>query len=45
MGTYKVASRKFLTGLLHPTRTTWYVVKYTGYAFPAFTSVIKVTVH
>lgn len=45
MGTYKVASRKFATGLLHPKRTTWYVVKYSGYAFPAFTSVIKVTVH
>jgi hypothetical protein len=42
--TYKVSSRKFATGLLHPTRTTWYVVKYNGYAFPAYTSVIKVTV-
>ncbi len=45
VGTYKTKSGKFVTGLLHPTRTTWYVTKYTGYDFPAFTSVIKVTVH
>ena len=45
LGTYKVASRKFATGLLHPKRTTYYVVEYRGYAFTAFTSVIKVTVH
>jgi hypothetical protein len=45
MGAYKVASGKFATGLLHPKRTTWYVVKYSGYAFPAFTSVVKVYVH
>jgi hypothetical protein len=44
LGAYTVASRKFATGLLHPRRTTWYVVRYTGYAFPAFTSVVKVAV-
>jgi hypothetical protein len=44
--TFKVSAKgKFATGLLHPKRTTWYVVKYNGLAFPAFTSVIKVTVH
>jgi hypothetical protein len=44
--TYTVSAKgKFATGLLHPTRTTWYVVKYNGYAFSAYTSVIKVTVH
>jgi hypothetical protein len=44
--TFKVSAKgKFATGLLHPKRTTWYVVKYSGFAFPAFTSVIKVTVH
>ncbi len=45
LGTYKVSSRKFVTGLLHPKRTTWYVVRYNGNRFQAFTSVIKVTVH
>jgi hypothetical protein len=43
-GTYKIASGKFATGLLHPQRTTWYVAKYAGYDFPAFTSVVKVAV-
>ena len=43
-GRYRIKSSKFVTGLLHPTRTTWYVAKYKGFAFPAFTSVIKVTV-
>jgi hypothetical protein len=43
---YRVsASGKFLTGALYPTRTTWYVAKYTGTDFPAFTSVVKVNVH
>lgn len=43
-GRYRIGSEKFKTGLLHPTRTTWYVAKYTGFDFPAFTSVIKVAV-
>ena len=41
---YTISSRKFKTGLLHPTRTTWYVVEYKGYAFPAFSQIVKVTV-
>ncbi len=45
LGTCKVSSHKFASALLHPKRTTYYVVKYKGYAFWAFTSVIKVTVH
>jgi hypothetical protein len=44
-GSYKIKSGKFLSGLLHPKRTTWYVAKYRGYDFWAFTSVVKVTVH
>ena len=40
----KLKSGKFTTAYLHPTRTTWYVVKYTGYDFPAFTGVCKVAV-
>ena len=44
VGTCKIKSGKFASGLLHPRRTTWYVAKYTG-LFPAFTSVVKVTVH
>ena len=44
-GHFKITKRAFKSGLLHPKRTTWYVAKYTGYVFPAFTSVIKVTVH
>jgi hypothetical protein len=44
-GRYHIASSgKFQSALLHPKRTTWYVAKYTGWAFPAFTSVVKVTV-
>jgi hypothetical protein len=44
-GRYHISSSgKFLTGLLHPTRTTTYVAKYTGFNFPAFTSIVKVTV-
>ena len=43
---YRVsASGKFLSGALHPTRTTWYVARYTGIDFPAFTSVVKVNVY
>jgi hypothetical protein len=43
---YRVsASGKFLSGALYPTRTTWYVAKYTGTDFPAFTSVVKVNVY
>ena len=38
------SSGEFLTGLLRPTRTTTYVAKYTGILFPAFTSIVKVTV-
>ena len=45
VGRYRISSSgKFVTGLLHPTRTTTYVAKYTGDYFPAFTSVVKVTV-
>jgi hypothetical protein len=35
----------FLSGLLHPKRTTYYVVKYAGADFNAFTQVVKVVVH
>jgi hypothetical protein len=45
VGTCKLKAGKFASGLLHPKRTSWYVAKYSGYAFPAFTSVVKVTVH
>jgi hypothetical protein len=49
-GWHKVASvaiksGKFTTASLHPKRTTWYVIKYKGSAFWAFTQVVKVTVH
>ena len=44
-GTYTIRSGKFVTGLLHPKRSTWYVARYRGYDFTAFTSVIKVRVH
>ena len=37
-------SGAFITSYLHPKRTTYYVVRYDGYAFEAFTSVVKVTV-
>jgi hypothetical protein len=44
-GRYRISSSgRFLTGLLHPTRTTSYVAKYNGVNFPAFTSIVKVTV-
>ena len=44
-GTYRISSSgKFLTGLLYPTSTTAYVAKYSGDNFPAFTSIVKVTV-
>jgi hypothetical protein len=37
----------YKSGLLKPTKTTWYIVRYPGDAnnFEAFTSVLKVTVH
>jgi len=44
IGAYKTKLGRFSTGLLHPTRTTWYVVKYKGWAFQAFTSITKVRV-
>ena len=44
LGTYKSKSGAFITSYLHPKRTTYYVVRYDGYAFEAFTSVVKVTV-
>jgi hypothetical protein len=44
IGAYKISSRRFASGLLHPQRTTWYVARYKGYAFQAFTSVVKVAV-
>lgn len=44
-GRYRISSSgKFLTGPLHPKRTATYVAKYTGDNFPAFTSIVKVTV-
>ena len=44
-GRYRIkANGAFLTGLLHPKRTTYYVVKYRG-DFWAFTSVVRVVVH
>jgi hypothetical protein len=49
LGTYKTKTgdfdgASFASGYLHPKRTTYYVVRYDGYAFEAFTSVVKVTV-
>ena len=45
VGTMRLTSTgKFISGYLHPTRTTWYVAKYSGTKFPAFTSVVKVSV-
>jgi hypothetical protein len=44
-GRYKMKSGTFTGGLLRPKHTTWYVAEYSGYEFPAFTSVVKVTVH
>ena len=44
VGTCKLKAGKFASGLLHPKHTSWYVAKYSGYAFKAFTSVVKVTV-
>jgi hypothetical protein len=44
LGTYTIKSGKFASGYLHPKRTTWYVVRYDGVAFEAFTSVVRVTV-
>ena len=44
VGSCTISSRKFVTGQLHPTRTTYYVAKYTGYAFQAFTSPVRVGV-
>ncbi len=35
---------KLVTPVLHPQRTTWYVVRYAGEAFPAFTPVVTVRV-
>jgi hypothetical protein len=35
---------RFRTGFMRPERTTWYVARYSGLDFPAFTQVIKVTV-
>ncbi len=45
VATCKLKSGKFVTPYLHPTRTTWYVIRYNGYAFNAFTSVVQVAVH
>jgi len=44
VGSYKTSSGRFTTSLLHPTHTTYYVVKYNGFAFPAFTPVTRVGV-
>ncbi len=45
VGVYKTSSGKFTSSLLHPTRTMYYVAKYKGLAFQAFTSVTRVAVH
>ena len=48
VGHYTLKSGRFSTRLLHPTRTTWYVLRYGaghGAAFAGYTSVVKVTVH
>ena len=45
VGTCKIKSGKFVTPYLHPTRTTWYVLKYKGSAFWAYTQIVKVRVH
>ena len=45
LGSYKTKGGAFTTAYLHPRRTTYYVVRYDGYAFEAFTSVVKVAVH
>jgi hypothetical protein len=37
-------SGKFFTPTLHPSRTSWYVVRYAGGDFEAFTPVVKVNV-
>ena len=42
VGAYTIKSGKFVTPYLHPTRTTWYMVKYKGSAFWAFTQIVKV---
>ena len=47
VGTVRITSTgKFITGYLHPTRSTWYVARYTGSKLKvtAFTSVVKVSV-
>ncbi len=44
VGSVKIKSGKFTTAYLHPKRTTWYVIKYKGSAFWAFTQIVKVTV-
>jgi hypothetical protein len=41
-GTY--GKGRFRTGFLQPRRTTWYVARYSGGDFPAFTQVVKVEV-
>ena len=43
-GSCRISDRAFASGSLHPKRTTWYVAKYKGDAFWAFTQVVKVTV-
>jgi hypothetical protein len=35
---------RFRTGVMRPGRTTWYVARYSGGDFPAFTQVVKVKV-
>jgi hypothetical protein len=44
LGTYGTKSGSFVTGYLHPKHTTYYVVRYNGRAFRAFTSVARVVV-
>ena len=36
---------RFVTKLFHPHKTAWYVARYASPYFPAFTSVIKLSVH
>lgn len=44
LGAYKTKSGAFVTGYLHPKRTTYYVVRYNGTVYEAFTAVVRVTV-
>lgn len=44
LASYSLTNGSFSTGRVFPTHTTSYVVRYSGDAFPAFTSVVRVVV-